>query len=546
MYGKNVVRKFKDAIRKGADLLFSGNRATIDAIRMAPPPSPLAPIDFTELGKLHAVMDLAARLGDLLLAAGTGNSDAKAQIKAITAAYGLHYSHVDITLNTITIYTYYDQTKNPASAFRVVHSLTTDFSRLVEVDRLIRRIVRGGVQLEEAQKILFEIETSPLPYRNRYALIAWGFFAGAVALLLGGGWAVAGVATVTTIFSVFATAWLASKSLPVFFQNFIGGFIAVIPAAIAFRLAGDVGVYLPPSLVVASCIVAMLAGLTLVQALQDGVTGAPVTSSARFFETLLHTGGIISGIGAGIQLMTFAGLELPPLDTSHTSGMFGNTTLQIISGAAATAFFCVACFTERQSTLVASTTALVASFFYYLVINEFQLPGVAAASFAGIIVGFTGGVLSRRFMIPPQITAAAGITPFLPGLSLYRGMSSILNDQFVIGISNLAIALATATALAAGVVLGEWTARRIRRPTLPRMRETTSVGPRMTQSGRVRQPLHWRRRQVKGAQTMWQLDAQVADREAPLLEDSSSEDKDNDADSPDLASIKKGEQKEGK
>ena len=124
MYGKGVVSKIKAVVRKGADLMFSGNRATIDAIRMAPPPSPLAPIDFTDTAKIHAVMDLAARIGDLLLAAGTGNSDAKAQIKGITAAYGLHYVHVDITLNTITIYAYYDQSKNPASTFRVVHSLS--------------------------------------------------------------------------------------------------------------------------------------------------------------------------------------------------------------------------------------------------------------------------------------------------------------------------------------------------------------------------------------------------------------------------------------
>ncbi|MBC2681244.1 threonine/serine exporter family protein [Corynebacterium sp. 4HC-13] len=483
---------------------------------MAPPPSPLAPIDFTDTAKIHAVLNLAGRIGDLLLSAGTGNSDAKAQIRAITHAYGLHYTHVDITLNTITVYAYYDQKKNPASAFRVVHSLTTDFSRLVEVDQLIRSICRGAVSLEEAQRILFKIETSPLPYRNRYALLAWGFFAGAVALLLGGGWAVACVATITTIFTIFANAWLASKSLPLFFQNVIGGFVAVFPAGLAYRLADDFGFYLPPSLVVASCIVALLAGLTLVQALQDGVTGAPVTSSARFFETILSTGAIIAGIAVGIQFTTFVGLTLPPLDQNQAVGLLGSTSVRIISGAIATMFFCIACFTERQSMLVASTTALVASVAYYFILNTLDLGVLAAAAVAGLIVGFAGGVLSRRFQIPPQITAAAGITPFLPGLALYRGMSNILNDNFVTGLSNLALALGTATALAASVVLGEWIARRIRRPALPRMRGTVPT-PRMTSTGRIRQPLHWRRQQKSSVRSLWQLDTQVADREAPLL-----------------------------
>ena len=133
------------------------------------------------------------------------------------------------------------------------------------------------------------------------------------------------VACVTTIFIVFANAWLASKSLPVFFQNVLGGFASVIPAALTYAAGVELGFFLPPSLVIASCIVALLAGLTLVQALQDGITGAPVTSSARFFETLLQTGGIIAGIGAGIQAMAWFGITLPPIDTSQTSGDFGSS-----------------------------------------------------------------------------------------------------------------------------------------------------------------------------------------------------------------------------
>ena len=55
-------------------------------------------------------------------------------------------------------------------------------------------------------------------------------------------------------------------------------------------------------------------------------------------------------------------------------------------------------------------------------------------------------------------------SPLLPGLSIYRGMYGLLHDQTLIGFGNLTVALATATALSAGVVLGEWIARRFRRP----------------------------------------------------------------------------------
>ena len=242
---------------------------------------------------------------------------------------------------------------------------------------------------------------------------------------------------------------------------------------------------------------------------------------------MLQTGGIITGIAAGIQTMAVMGITLPPLDTSHTSGVLGSVTVQIISGAVATGFFCSACFCERRATVVASLTALIASVALFGVTNLLNWPGTFGVSLAALVVGLAGGLLSRRYMIPPQITAAAGITPFLPGLALYRGMSSVLNDQFVIGMSNLGLALTTATALAAGVVLGEWIARRIRRPRIlhrykqlrrPHVgsRRSSQPKPRMGTDGRVRQPLHWRRRRRNVSKSMWQLDSKMRASESEL------------------------------
>ncbi|MGO1948497.1 MAG: threonine/serine exporter ThrE [Mycobacteriaceae bacterium] len=495
------------------DVLSGGHKSTIDTIRTAPPPSPLAPVNLTDTGEVHRVMDTAARIGDLLLAAGTGNTDAKAQIKAITSSYGLYGCHVDITLNTITIFAPGTNLLPPSSTFRVVSSVTTDFSRLSEVDRLIRSIVNGATELALARKILDDIETSPPPYRVRWATMAWGGFAGSVALMLGGEPLVAVIAVATSIIIMATNVWLASKSLPLFFQNFIGGVIATIPAALCYSFARELGFYLPPGLVIASCIVAMLAGLTLVQALQDGVTGAPVTSAARFFETVLMTGGIISGIGTGIILTSRLGMTLPPIDTSSTQGNFGGAALQVLGGVGAAMFFGIASFCARRALVVATFTALVAYAFYRLVLLEIGLGDITAAGVTAAFVGLAGGLLSRRYLIPPQITAIVGITPLLPGLALYRGMYSMLTDQFVVGISNLGIALATATALAAGVVLGEWVARRLRRPRilyrhndLRRPPARRSRGRRRGEDGTVRPsgPAHWAlRRRSRSADTPW-------------------------------------------
>jgi uncharacterized membrane protein YjjP (DUF1212 family) len=497
------------------DLISGGNKSTIDTIRTAPPPSPLAPVNLTDPKEIHRVMDTAARIGDLLLSAGTGNTDAKAQIRAVTSSYGLYGCHVDITLNTVTIYfaaNGIEGINGPISTFRVVHSLNTDFSRLTEVDRLIRSIVNGATELELARKILTDIETSPPPYRIRWATMSWGGFAGSVALMLGGEPLVALIATITTVIIMATNVWLASKSLPLFFQNFIGGIIATIPAAVSYSFARALDVYLPPSLIIASCIVAMLAGLTLVQALQDGVTGAPVTSSARFYETVLMTGGIISGIGVGLILAGQLGMTLPPIDTSSTQGNFGGAAIQVLGGVGAALFFALAAFCARRALAISTFTALIAYSFYRLVLLEIGLGAVTSAGITAAFVGLAGGLLSRRYLIPPQITAIVGITPLLPGLALYRGMYSMLTDQFVFGISNLGIALATATALAAGIVLGEWVARRLRRPRILYRHNDLRRPParrargRRTPTSDARRPggiVHWRLRRRRSGETPW-------------------------------------------
>lgn len=444
--------------------LRSGRVATIDAVKAAPPPSPLAPVDLTDHTQVSTVMDLAARIGDILLSSGTGNNDTKAHIHAVTAAYGLLYCHVDITLNTITISTSIGVTKKtPLSVFRVVRRLTVDFSKLSEVDRLIRSICAGATPPEVAEKILDELMEAPPPYGFRTAWLGWSLFGAAVAVLLGGGFAVAVISFIVAGIIIGGSAWLDRRGLPAFFQNVFGGFVATVPAALSYRWAHTLGFELSPAQIVASGIVVMLAGLTLVQAMQDGITGAPVTASARFFETMMLTGGIVAGVGIGIEASHAIGVTLPELQTSTTPNLT-SVTVKVIAGGLASATYAIACYSEWSSVVVSCLTATTGSFVYYAILLPLGVPPVVAVSIAATIIGLAGGLLARRFLIPPLITAIAGITPLLPGLSIYRGLYSILHSQTLVGLSSMVLALAIGSALAAGVVLGEWCARKLRRP----------------------------------------------------------------------------------
>ncbi|OFS21915.1 threonine/serine exporter ThrE family protein [Corynebacterium sp. HMSC04H06] len=448
--------------------IFPGNSssiATIDAAKAAPPPSPLAPIDLTDPAQVTGVMEIAARIGDLLICSGTSNSDTRAQVYLAAASYGLHYCHVGIVLNTITIHTNIGtgSDRRPVTVFRVASGLDVNFSRLAAVDRLIRSIHSGATPPAMAEKMLDDIEAMKPPRSVRSSLLGWGVMGGTFSVMLGGDIFVGVVSFFVALLIMSVNAWLGRFRLPPFYQNMVGGFIAVVPAAFFYRVASSIGLTFSPSQVIGMGIVVLVAGLTLVQCLVDGITKAPVTSSARFFEALLSTGAIIAGVGVGIQFVDYIGFTLPPLATIAPP-VYHEIPLLILCGGVGSAGFAWACYASWSETIISGLTAAAGMFFYYFVIIPFGVSTVIASGISAVAVGLAGGLMARRFLIPPLVTMICGYTPMLPGLTLYRGMYAALNEQMITGMTNLVTALAIAGALAAGVVFGERGARRLRRP----------------------------------------------------------------------------------
>lgn len=439
--------------------------ATIDQARTSPPPSVLAPVDLTDPTQVAAVMTIGARVGEILISNGTTSSDAKAQIHAVTSSYGLHYCHVDITMNTITINSVIGTVrKQPVNVFRVVTDMSENFSKLQEVDRLIRSIRVGATPPETAEKILDDLDAAPPPYSKWVSIAGWALMGAAIAILLGGDLLMSALGAVTASLITAINAWMGKKQLPYFYHCVVGGFVATVPAAVFYSLATRAGTTIVPSQVIATGIVVLLAGLTLVQSLQDGVTGSPVTASGRFFQAILFTGAIIAGVAGGIQVADMFGAGLPPIETQPPTPTYQSAIVRSLGGVFAAAGFALAVYAEVPAIIATAATAFFGGFTYYAFLIPFGSGRLFATAVCAVMVGLAGGLIARRYLIAPLITEVAGVTPFLPGSGVYRGMYALLNDQTVLGLNNIFLAVSTCMALAGGVVLGEWIARRIRRP----------------------------------------------------------------------------------
>jgi uncharacterized membrane protein YjjP (DUF1212 family) len=422
---------------------------------------------------VHFVLDLAIRIGEVQMSVGAGAADATATIIAVANAYGLPHCEVDVIFTSITVTCHRGVDVPPTTSLRVVRSRSLDYTRLASVERLVGDITRGRIEVRDAHIELNKITTAPHPYPRWFATLAYAGMAAAIALLIGGDAAVALSAGVITALVDRVGRLLNRRALPFFFQQLAGGALAT---GLALALVGS-GLLADqrPTIVVAAAITVLLSGLSVVSAVQDAITGYNVTAAGRTIEVSLMTAGLIAGVVLALNSAVGLGLPQQALADPIAPSVL-RLPLQTVAGGAAAACFALASYATPRAVLVAAVAGAAGAGGY----SALALGGVgpiASSAIAATVIGFAGGLISRRLAIPPLVVAVSGMVPLLPGLTTYRALFQMAIERSTSGLSTLMLAASVALALAAGVVLGEYLAQPVRHG-LGRLERRLS-GPRM-------------------------------------------------------------------
>ncbi|MGY1721985.1 threonine/serine ThrE exporter family protein [Blastococcus sp. SYSU DS0533] len=426
------------------------------------PPEPLAVQD------AHHAVDLALRAGELLLSAGASAAEVTATCTVVARSCGLRRVECDITFTSITVSGHAAQDAGPVSGLRLVQQRELDYSRATAVHNVVGDLAAGRVTPAEADRRLESVAAGRQPYRRWVVTGARALLAAAVAVLLGAGAAVTAAAFGATVLVDLAIDRLGRRGLPTFFLNAVGGLIATAVALVL--VAADIGVR--PSLVVAGGIVLLLPGVTLVGAVHDAITGFYVTASARAFETFLLTAGIISGVAVGLSIGVRLGVPVAMWDPP-SSGL-ADVPLQLVAAAAISGSFAVANHAPRR-TLAPAAAAGAIGWAVFAGLDQLRLTVTLATAAAAVVIGLGSFALAARQRVPALVYVAAGIIPLLPGLTIYRGLRRLTEDDTLGGITLLGTAITVGLALAAGALLGEYVAQALRRTRLPGERRLTGL-----------------------------------------------------------------------
>lgn len=416
-----------------------------------------------EMGDLHTrkVLDLTIRLAEVMLSSGSGTADVVATAEDVAQAYRLTDCVVDVFVSTVIVSALPTADSPPVTIVRAVHTRSTDYTRLADLDRLVQQITSGGVTVDEAHAAMDELTERPHVYPRWLATVGWSGFALGIAMLLGGTWLTCVLAAVTSAVIDRVGRRLNRIGTPFFFQHVTGAAIATLVAVAAYLFAG-----LGPTALVATGIVMLLSGLTFVGAMQDAVTGNMLTAVARLGEALFLTAGIVVGIVAGLEIATLAGIAIElHVDATETFIIPNQplpVALAVFGAGLAGACLTLASYAPLRSIVIGGIAAATAE----LVLIGLGTAGVGqvvATGIAAVGVGFLATLISIRRQAPALITATAAIMPLLPGLAVFRAVFYLAVDEnFDDGLAQMLSATAVALALGSGVVLGEFLASPLR------------------------------------------------------------------------------------
>ena len=427
---------------------------------------------------IYKTLDLGLRIGEVLLSSGAGAADVGATMLNVAIGCGLRGATADVTFTELAM-SYQTSFDDPALIqLRQVRHREIDYEDLTLVDHLVRDLLGGRIDRDQARSRLARIVSSG-HRRPRWAVsLGWGGMGGGVGLLVGD-WRVALIAAVASVLVDLLQRRMSQRRLPGFYQQVAGGLLAtLIAVAVA---AADIGV--SPSLVVTASIIMLLAGISFMGALQDALTGFPLTAGARMLEAVLATAGVIAGVSGGLNVGRILGVELGRLTPGATT--LSDVPVMALGAAIAAAAFAFASYAPLRSLAPIAVVGAVAET-VFSVAQERDLGVAWASALAAVVVGLVSYSVSGRVRVPALVVVVSTIVPLLPGLSIYRGLSLLSAGlaQGDSGILSIITAGSIAIALASGVIFGEYLAQPLKREA--RRLENRLSGPRLVGPLRAR------------------------------------------------------------
>lgn len=410
-----------------------------------------------EEATITRILDLAMRIGDSMMAVGSSAHEVTLALTRVARAYDLNTVHVNVTYDSVIVSYHRGDGDQPITLMRVIKAASPDYSKLQRLQALLFEI-EDGLELEEARHAFRHIKRTPFRYRPVVVLCSRALLATGISVMFGGSPVIMALTFIAALAASLTQAWLLRLRVPRFFSQVAGGF-AVTAVAVTVSALGAAGidpfVGVRPSIIVASGIMLMLAGLAVVGAAQDAIDGFALTAIGRILDLTIQTLGVVLGILLGLEVGRVLGILMVLPTGSQEYGPLTALVLGALLASVAVGLSNGAGLRTLVVTGVLSAVAIV-SFFGA---RELGLNPVASSGIGAFLASVVGAFMAYRFHVPSVAVITAAIIPLVPGGTVFQGLLGVVEaggtaDGLVAGGGSLVTAGMIGIALATGASFG--------------------------------------------------------------------------------------------
>lgn len=324
-----------------------------------------------------------------------------------------------------------------------------DLSDLVTLDTVAEQVIAGTIDLAEAMRRLQALDRTPSTRQQAWTVIAFGLAAAAVSALLRTSWldvVVAGVLGLTI--GVIAVAARTRPHLSAALEA-IAAFVATILTAAVAHFVAPLSV----QTVVVAALIVLMPGLSLTTAVSELASKQLVTGTTRFAGALVVLFKLTFGSVAGAQVAGALGwaprvahaMTLPP-------------AIEVIATLAAAFSFTILFRAARRDVLLVMGSAVLGYVLTRVGSGWFaQSQGTAFAGavfFSSLVMAALANVYGRVAGRPGTLVRLPAIMLLVPGSVGFRGLASLMERDYTLGLETAIAVLSALVALMAGLLFG--------------------------------------------------------------------------------------------
>jgi uncharacterized membrane protein YjjP (DUF1212 family) len=322
-----------------------------------------------------------------------------------------------------------------------------NLSDLVRLDEVADDVIAGRLDVAEATKCLRELDR--IPEQRTWTIVAFGLASAAVAGLLRTSWldiVVAGV--LGLIIGIISIAARTRPHLSVASEAIAAIVATVLAAAVAHFIAP-----LSVQTVVIAALIVLMPGLSLSTAVNELASRQLVTGTARFSGAMVVLFKLTFGSVAGAQLVNALGWA--PRTTSATQ------LPPIVEGVAmiAAAFSFAVLFRAARRDIPLVMASAVMGYVLTRFASGWFAPseGINFAGgvfFSSLVMAALANLYGRVAGRPGTLVRLPSIMLLVPGSVGFRGLASLMERDYTLGMATALAVLTALVALMAGLMFG--------------------------------------------------------------------------------------------